>query len=330
MRNHNKKLPIWVHFITDLLCIALCTFLFYELYYHTPTELESENIVIDRTIKNVSSDSSFSAAVASTTDEFSYLSGWALQFPEKFSESIFSTDTTYSSPALSITLTTNTKGSGNSLITYYVADIYISDIECLQSGFANDTYGVGYAQDLTAMSERLCSVLAINGDYYGNSRSGVVIRNGVVYRTDVDSADVCVLYYDGTMATYSPEKFDIDSVIGNSPYQAWSFGPALLSESGEPLTEFNSSVTPKNPRSAIGYYEPGHYCFVLVDGRSEGYSCGMDMAELSILMNELGCKVAYNLDGGQSSVMTLYDDVVNQPYLGGRALSDCVIIKELE
>jgi exopolysaccharide biosynthesis protein len=42
----------------------------------------------------------------------------------------------------------------------------------------------------------------------------------------------------------------------------------------------------------------------------------------------MGCKVAYNLDGGQTAVMTYNGAVANQPYNGGRSVSDIVYITD--
>ena len=113
--------------------------------------------------------------------------------------------------------------------------------------------------------------------YTSARKRGLVIRNGVLYREELYE-DVCVLYYDGRMETYRKEDFNLDEAIAQSAWQGWSFGPALLGENGEALEEFDSSITGKNPRCAIGYYEPGHYCLVTVDGRQSGYSSGMTMA----------------------------------------------------
>ena len=116
----------------------------------------------------------------------------------------------------------------------------------------------------------------------------------------------------------------------NSPdkpiWQAWEFGPSLLGENGEPLTAFpNSKVKVQNPRSVIGYYEPGHYCFVSVDGRQK-HSRGLRMEELAQLMSSLGCKAAYNLDGGESASMYWNGDIFNKPSDGGRAMADIIYI----
>ena len=44
---------------------------------------------------------------------------------------------------------------------------------------------------------------------------------------------------------------------------------------------------------------------VVVDGRQQRYSEGMNMYELASLMKELGCWTATNMDGGGSSIMGL-------------------------
>ena len=111
-------------------------------------------------------------------------------------------------------------------------------------------------------------------------------------------------------------------------WQAWSFGPSLLGENGEALEEFDSSIFVRNPRCAIGYYEPGHYCFVTVDGRQPGYSRGMSLPELAKVFEDLGCTAAYNMDGGHTVFMTKEDQYVNHSYKPSKTISDCICICE--
>ena len=109
----------------------------------------------------------------------------------------------------------------------------------------------------------------------------------------------------------------------SDPWQTWQFGPALLDENGEAKREFNSALYPPNPRCAIGYYEPGHYCFVVVDGRQERYSMGAHLRELSALMKKLGCKAAYNLDGGMS-VQMYFNGAFQNHTSGVRPIGDII------
>lgn len=208
--------------------------------------------------------------------------------------------------------------------TYYIADIYIRDISNFVTGLAKDKFGKNISEKPSAIAERIGSIVAINGDYYSVHDSGVVIRNGTVFRTEVDtSMDICVLYYDGTMETFSPSHFDAEAAIARGAYQAWSFGPRLLVD-GQAQEFFNTTVAPANPRAAIGYYEPGHYCFIVVDGRNEQTE-GLTIRQMSLLMESLGCKVAFNLDGGNTAQMVCGTAVVNNPS-GDRNCSDIVAI----
>lgn len=209
---------------------------------------------------------------------------------------------------------------------FYVADIYVRDISCLVTAFAKDQYGMGIRQWAGEINTRIGGVIAINGDYYGGRSDGVVIRNGELYRSDSYlSRDICVLFWDGTMETYGAGKFNAQAAIDSGAYQAWNFGPRLLNENGKAKTSFHSEVGPANPRTAIGYFEPGHYCFVVVEGRSKN-SSGMTLTELAALMEELGCVRAYNLDGGNTSTMVVGDKSVNTPSGGGRPTSDIIAI----
>ncbi|MBQ9325956.1 MAG: phosphodiester glycosidase family protein [Clostridia bacterium] len=249
------------------------------------------------------------------------------KFSEMYTESIAVTDTSYQSSDISVTVTQETLENGD--ITYYLADIYLRDITCFQSVLAGNTYGTGYRQEIPAMAENASALIAINGDYYGNTNEGVVIRNGVIYRANPTTCDVCILYYDGSMRVIPGSQFSVEEAIADGAWQAWTFGPALLNTDGSVLTDFSSTrrIIAANPRTAIGYYEPGHYCMIVVDGRGE--SAGITLPELSQLFYDLGCTVAYNLDGGNSSVMVWDGEVINTPSGGGRASSDALVIAEV-
>ena len=133
------------------------------------------------------------------------------------------------------------------------------------------------------------------------------------------------------METYSPKEISADFIEARDPWITWNFGPMLLDSEGQPLEKYNypDSIEGSNPRSALGYYEPGHYCFVVIDGRQNGYSMGLSIPELAELMAELGCKAAYNLDGGISAQMTWRDALVNSPK-SSRSIRDIVYIAESE
>ncbi len=244
-------------------------------------------------------------------------------FPDKFTQGdVIMTKTGYQSENVNITL----KGFKADGQRFYIADIYLRDISCLVTSFAENTFGRGFREAATTLNRKLGGIIAINGDYYGARSDGIVIRNGVLYRSeDFPKRDVCVLYWNGVMETYDPALFDANAAMREGAYQAWNFGPKLLDENGAAMEHFNSDVDSSNPRTALGYYEPGHYCFVVVDGRQGNYR-GMTLRQLSALMQQLGCVRAYNLDGGNTSVMAVGNRVVNHPSGGGRKISDIISI----
>ena len=132
----------------------------------------------------------------------------------------------------------------------------------------------------------------------------------------------------GVLTVYPYGKLKKAALKEMNAYQTWVFGPSLLDENGHSKTKFRSKVLPRNPRSVLGYYEPGHYAFLLVDGRSQ--TCeGITLEDLSQFCEELGFTAAYNLDGGQSSVLASPSGAINSPFRDGRAVSDILAIREL-
>ncbi len=212
----------------------------------------------------------------------------------------------------------------------FVADIYIEDITSFRSAMSGETLNDSAMNimDVLDLMAREDALLMINGDYICKWDFGCVVRNGQPIRqVDNPRYDACVLLRDGTMLTLDGRSASSQQIMAMDPWQAWCFGPALLDENGKAKDTFNSSLTDANPRTALGYYAPGHYCFVVVDGRRLDYSYGMTLQELSRFMASLGCAAAYNLDGGSSSVMA-FDGrrVSNPPFF--RNIPDVIYICE--
>ncbi len=246
---------------------------------------------------------------------------WGSKFSGKFTDGeVIKTDNTYKSANINVAVNKVYENGA----TYYLADIYMTDLKYFKTAFANDEFDSG-SETTPEIAKNNNAIIAINGDYCSYNK-GPVLRNGVLYR-DQNYRDALVMYNDGTMESYTKDQFDMEAVQSKGAYQIWTFGPMLL-DGGQPMTEFNSSLGKLNPRTAVGYFEPGHYCFIVVDGRQGDYSKGMTFADLSQLFYDLGCKVAFNLDGGQTPEMAFMGEFMNQPYHGGRAVSDILYIAD--
>ena len=256
------------------------------------------------------------------------------KYADKFTAGeVEQTEDSYKSGDVSIEISKVAAGTESKPITYYVADIYIKDINSFRTGVALDYKDQNQGDRKNVMSTLQLSqltnaIVSISGDSFA-FHDGIVVRNGVEWENKLPLyGDICVLYYDGTMETYSQKikRADVDASYAKKPYQIWTFGPQLLVDGQVPASFANGKA---NPLCAIGYYEPGHYCFVLVDGRQKGYSWGMAHADLAQVFYDLGCKVAFNLDGGDTAVMTYLGEWRNQPEASNpRETSDILYIAE--
>lgn len=226
---------------------------------------------------------------------------------------------------------------------YYDYDIYVRNIENLftQAGSSAslETY-VKKAEDFSGNPV----IGAVNGDYMGNKNHCLLsVRNGELLRqTNRIESDICVLFYDGTMETFTPQTYDWAYISEKRPYQIWNFGPGLLEPNGDLRTSFDgnayddSVLRDMHPRTAMGCYAPGHYALVVVDGRKtieiDGQQTklyGMYIEQLALLMKEMGCISAYNMDGGDSSQAYLKGEQIRSANRDEqRRLTDIICVGE--
>ena len=256
---------------------------------------------------------------------------WQIRFAEHFTDEVVITDHSYTSPQVSITIETREFDAGNGKSVYHVADIYVASLDNFRTYTANNELEFWSTQDAMEMDADSHAILTISGDFYSYQPKGFLVRNGELYMSDQTYCDLCVLYDSGVMACYGRDEYTVEDVWNRGVAQAWNFGPSLLDENGhvKPDYELSEAVSFPNPRSAVGYYEPGHYCFVVVDGRQDGYSKGMTVPELAQVFEDLGCTCAYNLDGGGSALMTfLHQRYSRQSNGAGRELGDMLIVTE--
>ncbi len=246
------------------------------------------------------------------------------------------TATTYQSDTASISISTVVTGSGSDTVTYYVADVQLTDATALRSAFAQNSFGENIVENPSAIAEDNGAVFAINGDYYGFRDSGIIIRNGVIYR-DSGARTGLAFYLDGHVEVYDETATTAQELLDSGVWNTLSFGPAIV-ENGETVdgiesvevdTNFgNHSIQGDQPRTAVGVIDDNHLVFVVVDGRSPGYSQGVTLTGLADIMLGLGATTAYNLDGGGSSTMYFNGSLVNNPLGTGteRGTSDILYI----
>jgi hypothetical protein len=104
-------------------------------------------------------------------------------------------------------------------------------------------------------------------------------------------------------------------------------GPMLVDGGRVVLGACSGSICAPNPRTAVGVTADGRFLLVVADGRQSGYSIGMTLNQLAVLMISLGAVRALNLDGGGSTTMVVKGAVVNRPSDGGeRTVSTALLV----
>lgn len=246
------------------------------------------------------------------------------------------TDTSYTSDTTSVVITEVSSGSGDAALTYYVADVQLTEGTVLQAGLA-DGFERGNIAYTSSIAEENGAIVAINGDFCTARDTGVIIRNGVLY-LDNPAREGLAIYQDGTMQVYDETAVPANELLADGVWNTYSFGPALLVDGAIPAGLDQSEVEDigekhtilgSQPRTGIGIIDTNHFVFIVVDGRSEGYSTGATLSEFAQMFKDLGCTTAYNLDGGGSSTMYFMGRLVNNPLGEGkeRGISDILMVE---
>ena len=206
-------------------------------------------------------------------------------------------------------------------LRFFVAHIDVSDPSQLQTAFANEQYNKTYVEATSDIAARHDAVLAVNGDYYNyKDDTGLIIRNGTLYRDKKGTRDYLLVMQDGSFETIYKKDYEPghgEEHLAKGATQSFFFGPILVDD-GEAVEIYekymiSTSDETREPRTAIGWAGGNHYIFIVADGRRDGWSeKGMTLQELQQVFVEEGALVAYNLDGGGSATLVFEGERLNQ------------------
>ena len=231
----------------------------------------------------------------------------------------------------------------------YCADVTIldKDYNHLRGRFAKGShdspyFGKNIENKTSEIAEDGNAIFAISGDNYGKQEKGYVVRNGTEFRDTVNSNDRedLVIWKDGSFDSFREKNVPLENIMNNKEHggawQVFSFGPTLVLDSKVNVSEnaevkvFTKEIG--NQRCSIGILEPFHYFIAICDGRLAD-SYGMSLYEMGTFMQQHGCKIAYNLDGGGSATIWYKGKVLNRPNtygdddIGERDISDIILFK---
>ena len=218
------------------------------------------------------------------------------------------TEDSYSDESLKIRLETgNFKGQN-----FYVAYIQVKSPTQLRTAVAGRPN-----ENVTALPSQMGkaknAILVLNGEFYVQRTRDIFIwRQGEEFRDQPDPVkDVLIIDESGDFHIFtSVEKSaEIQAYMdaGGTIVNAFSFGPALVADGQKVRLRKDYYFKPEEltARSAVAQLGPLSYAFIYCPAATQ-----RDLRDIAVSLN---VQYAYNLDGGNSSVM-----IFNGKYIGGK------------
>ncbi len=185
----------------------------------------------------------------------------------------------------------------------------------------------------SALAARHGSVAAVNGGFFAKDGSAddLLLVDGVVRHPAGSRLGAALVVHQGRVAL--ADTAEIARALTDPPDTnltgALAAGPWLVRD-GKVVCKPDG---PRHPRTAVGERD-GELVFLTVDGRTPP-AFGMTLHELAQTMLALGCRAAFNLDGGGSTTMWVRsqggvvncpcDDKVFDP-AGERAIGNAILV----
>ncbi len=216
----------------------------------------------------------------------------------------------YQDPTITVEITTGRKDKCD----WWCADVVIADASQLRTvsagGFDSSKVMPG-----TQLAKRVNAVLAVDGDYYWFTGKGFIVRQGVEYlRNPGGKRDVLLI--DGAGDFHAIQRATNakieEALTQHDVVNSLFFGPALVIDGEAQPVHDNIDMMPKAKRQRIALCQAGplHYKAICCAAPLRG-STGMTLTEFADLCVELGAQVAYNLDGGDSTMLIFGGEKIN-------------------
>ncbi len=212
---------------------------------------------------------------------------------------------------------------------YFIADVRFKpeQEQFKQHVYVNATFKgqMIWPQTLAQTSKM---VIAINGDYHimdnRKGRQGNIIRNREILYThnpkktmSFPNLDTMALHDDGRLSVYGVGETTSEELMAmGDVHDALSFGPYVIRDGV--LRDYDGkNADAREPRTAMGMVEPGHYIILVCEGRvpakgGDKGAKGMDINEVGKLLYAYGCEQGFMLDGGSTSVLIFMGEKLNR------------------
>ena len=226
-------------------------------------------------------------------------------------------DTVYEDPTLKAVISTGDCEG----VLYWIADIEIKDASQLRTAAAagfDSRSGFEYG---SVLAKRVNAVVAVDGDYYCFSRGKpLVIRQGRTFLNELrfrgKHQDILLIDENGDFfGLENPKEADINEALNSHKViNGFYFGP-LLVNNGEITQSVNASLASSQFSQRVAIAQTGHLKYrIIVSGPSKRGSKAFRFEEWRQFVGSMSdIQVAYNLDGGDSSVLVFNNRKINDP-----------------
>ena len=205
----------------------------------------------------------------------------------------------------------------------WIATIKIADYNQIKSAFAGGEFSQDVKKRTSVIAKDNDAILAIDGAAVGFNTNGRVIRDGVIYRdSDLDCAPL-IIKENGDLEVFEYGEKTAEEILDLGGVQTYDFGPTLIKDN-EIIDNYGEWYrTTKDPHTVIGQKGPLEYVVLVADGRSKK-SDGISLYDAAVELQNRGCYIGYNLDGGGSTTLYFNGEVLNNPsdITGERRISD--------
>ena len=173
----------------------------------------------------------------------------------------------------------------------------------------------------TTLARQNRAVFALTGDYFTFRRNadGLQIRRGRVFKQDKKTIGFG-FFPDGSMRIIDPTEVTAEELLAQGVNDSWVFGPTLIEDGlAMDIHKHPLSYNDVTMRSVMASICPYHHI-----GAAYGSST---LAQVVENLLDYGCVIAYNLDGGRSSMMVFMGNTINRSSFsngGWRGLRDMV------
>lgn len=214
---------------------------------------------------------------------------------------------------------------------YTFSEVKIAHASQFRRFLAGGEFGHAQQYVTTEMAESVNAVVASSGDFYKFRKYGIMVYGGEIMRMEGANVDTCMIDDNGDLHfIYRNDITDKAAaeqyVEDNNIRFSLAFGPILI-DNGEvvaPSSYPQGEVNSRHSRAALCQLDSLHYLLVTSNGE-KSYATWHTLQTFTKRLAEMGIRNAYALDGGQTAVIAMQGETINEVDFGfQRQISDII------